>query len=401
MLKNWVLVLYGSSEAIDRDDPVSVPLNRSSSTALSTFSSSSAAAAAAGSAAAAAIGNVLRHQLSSSPSLIGSTPPSHAYPASSGPITPTTIITNAPLKPTKGGGKAKSQVGQGNGKSPARNKAQQTAGGGGGSGNRKGGKHDKNKESELNGGGGARKKQQPPVSSNTPVLSQQQYRKHGGNNQGSSSMKPTFRPKQPKKEVQVLNELQRKTTAADKTYKQTSEKTIKAPKQVKENANLMLRLQQQQQQLPPSPSSTNAPPTLSDGERQTGLTTSPSTASTASQTRLSKVLFQKYDRIQQVYPEFHPYVPPISEAEKKASLFLAMPNPNSKKQSAETGKAFRENGKIIFFSDSDFFPATTKPQLAPPQSPVMKKTMSSSSGGGKEQQRNGIEKRDNFVVKSV
>lgn len=333
-------------------------------------------------------GNVPRHQISlsapSSPGLIGSTPSTPAPPPP-GPITATiSHLATTTAKPTKAP-KIKSHVGQGNGKAPARNnKTQQQQQSGG---NRKGGKHDKNKEQDNSG----RKKQ--PVS-NAPALSQQ-YRKHGAaassnNNQGSTNVKPTFRPKQPKKEVQVFNDLQRKT---DKTYKslQGSEKTVKAPKQVKENASLRLH------QVPRT-SSTNAPPSApapastqySEGGDSYPLllTTSPSTASTASQTRLSKVLFQKYDRIQQVYPEFHPYVPPISEAEKKASLFLAMPNPNSKKQATENGgKVFRENGKIIFFNDPDFFPATTKPQQRPQQ-------QSPAVGGGmatavKEQQRNG------------
>lgn len=325
MLKNWILVLYGSSEPIDKNDPVSIPLNR-------TIIPS-----------AVAIPNTPRAQ----PAPSGSTT---AAPLST--TTTSTTTTTAP-RPAKGG-KAKSQ-----GKGPTRNKSQHQQ-----SGNRKGnGKQDKNEKSELN---GARK---------TPAVSQQ-YRKQGNG-------KPTFRPpsKQPKKEVQVFNELlQRKT---GKAYKSSSaaEKTIKAPKQVKENTNNM-RLQQ----MPRFSSSTNAPPSLvSQGDLT--LTTSPSTASTASQTRLSKVLFQKYDRIQHVFPEFHPYVPPISESEKKASLFLAMPNPNSKKQGAEGAKAFRENGKIIFFSDPDFFPATTKPQQQRP-SPI---SDGSTTTAVKEQQRNGIE----------
>lgn len=346
MLKNWVLVLYGSSEPIDKYDPVSVvhpTLNRSASASAPISNS-----------------NVPRHQVASSQStsswhtaMIGST---------AGPATTTTMVQQQ-----KGGGKIKSQVGQGNGKAQGRNKGEKQSSGG----NRKGGKqHEKNKDAESIGGNGNARKKQPGSSSATALS--QPYRKHG-NSQGSTSGggKPN---KSPKKEVQVFNELQRSKSTADKSsaYKsapqQTSEKTIKAPKQVKENANL-------RSQFPRTSSTTTSRATTMtvmvttttttraparQGDSFVTMTTSPSTASTASQTRLSKVLFQKYDRIQQVYPEFHPYVPPISEADKKASLFLAMPNPNSKKQGE--AKAFRENGKIIFFSDADFYPATKKPQ---------------------------------------
>lgn len=271
-----------------------------------------------------------------------------------------------------GKGKIKNQMGQGNGKSPARNKGQQ--------GIRKNNKQqEKGKESDS----GVKKKQQ--MSAAYTNGSSQQTRKNGGgggssvaNGQGSMS-KPTFRPpKAPRKEVQqAFNELQRK---GDKTLKSsaaaTSEKTIKAPKQVKEN-NSNLRSQQNQQGMRTSSTTTSAPqlPPRAGADEQDDMmgatmtvttTTGPSTASTASQTRLTKLLFEKYNRIQQFYPELHPYVPPISEAEKKASMFLAVSNPNSKKKQVGGDglggiPPFRENGRIIFFSDPDFYPATTKP----------------------------------------
>ena len=402
MLKNWVLVLYGSSEPIDKNDPVSVPVPHAPPQAINRTAGGGGVPSNAGGG-----GNLGRSGQPGSPAA-GSPIASTARP--------TTTATSMGLMTTTSNkqlskGKAKSQMGQGSGggggKAPARTKAQQQ-----GAGMRKGGgKQDKNKDSDNmgGGGGGSLKKKQPVSSSNagggaaTQTLSQQNPMRKNGIN-------PTGRPKSPKKEVQVLNELQRKS---EKAYKSSSaaansasggsgsstnggggvEKTIKAPKQVKENAN-NLRLPQlprtwSSTSWPPPPAGQAAPPamaTLGDAVRPSLTTSQPSTASTASQTRLSKVLFQKYDRIQQVYPEFHPYVPPINEAEKKASLFLPLPNPNNKKQAAgDTGKAFRDqnNGKIIFFSDSDFFPATTKPQLRPP-------TPITTTTAVKEQQRNGI-----------
>lgn len=325
MLKNWVLLLYGTSEPIDKYDPVSIPrpiLNRTATVSIPSKE------------------NVLQRG-----QIVAVSPSSAATTA--------TITTVGVVKNVKG--KLKNQVGQGNGKSAPRTKAQQQAASGnnrkGGGGN---GKHEKNKEDASS---GAKKKLS---SSNSSGSSQRKYQ--GSSNAGGVG-KSQQRQKHPKKELQALNELNRKSdkahkgsSAATTTSTAASEKTIKAPKQVKETTSL-----RSQYWAPPRSSTTTPrPPPPPPGEA-TIITTSPSTASTASQTRLSKLLFQKYDRIQQVYPEFHPYVPPINEAEKKASLFLAVPNPNSKKQSGDGVKSFRENGKIIFFSDPDFFPATTKP----------------------------------------
>lgn len=188
MLKNWVLVLYGSSEPIDKYDPVSVvhpTLNRSASASAPMSNS-----------------NVPRHQVASSQStsswhtaMIGST---------AGPATTTTMVQQQ-----KGGGlgKIKSQVGQssqGSGKAQGRNKGEKQSSGG----NRKGGKqHEKNKDAESIGGNGNARKKQPGSSSATALS--QPYRKHG-NSQG----KPN---KSPKKEVQVFNELQRSKGTVDKS----------------------------------------------------------------------------------------------------------------------------------------------------------------------------------------
>lgn len=327
MLKNWVLLLHGTSEPIDKYDPVSIPrpiLNRTATVSIPSKE------------------NVLQR---GGGSVVPVSPSSAA-------TTVTTTTTVGVVKNVKG--KLKNQVGQGNGKSASRTKAQQQQAGNGN--NRKGGgKHDKNKE-DSSSSSGAKKKLS---SMNSGGSSQRKYQ---GNSNAGGVGKSLQRQKHPKKELQAVNELNRKSEKAYKggsaatttTTAAVAEKTIKAPKQVKETTSLRSHYW-----APPRSSTTTPrPPPLGDASI---ITTSPSTASTASQTRLSKLLFQKYDRIQQVFPEFHPYVPPINEAEKKASLFLAVPNPNSKKQSGEGVKSFRENGKIIFFSDPDFFPATTKP----------------------------------------
>lgn len=316
LLKNWVLVLYGSSEAIDKADPISVSIPNRTQLNANTY---------------------LRAQESSS-SANGS---GHASPnpPPSATRAPPTAFTSKPEKSAK----IKIQMGQANGQEsapPVRGKSQAASE----VIKKGGGKFEKNQKESGNSPG---KKKLPLTSKDSTTAAGKSSRKQEKNNSGGVT-RATFRPKTAKKE-QFLNELNRKAILKNSN----SGKTIKAPKQAKENAN--------SRNLYSSRTSTQSATDEAVAEPKPTTTTSPSTASTALQTRLSQLLFQKYDKIQQVYPEFHPYVPAINEAEKKASLFLAVPNPNNKKQMGDGTKSFRENGKMIFFSDPDFYPATTKP----------------------------------------
>jgi hypothetical protein len=138
------------------------------------------------------------------------------------------------------------------------------------------------------------------------------YSVSGNNNRGT-----TLRPKQ--SNINLANGRNDKLQPSFSVLHEKS--AIKAPKQVKEH--------------PFATTSTTAATTKAEVYNQ------------SSNSRMLPNLFQKYDKIQHTYPEFHPYTGP-----RDSSMTVSNTNTN--------GKPSRENSKSIFYADNDYF-------AAPPQ----------------------------------
>lgn len=96
---------------------------------------------------------------------------------------------------------------------------------------------------------------------------------------------------------------------------------IKAPKQVKENAFTTADFDRNEKIHPPPTSNPNIPK-----------------------------LFQKYEKVQEIYPEFHPYDGPKYQSVTRGPFAVSI-NGN--------GKPSRENSKSFFFGDTQQYPAST------------------------------------------
>lgn len=68
-------------------------------------------------------------------------------------------------------------------------------------------------------------------------------------------------------------------------------------------------------------------------------------------------LFQRYEKIQEVYPEFHPYVGPVKSSTR--TPYGAASYSGSSALSTSHGKPSRENSKSLFFTDNNQLAGTS------------------------------------------
>jgi hypothetical protein len=162
---------------------------------------------------------------------------------------------------------------------------------------------------------------------------------------GNSNRGTTLRPKQTN-----INLANGRNDKLQPSFSVLHEKSaIKAPKQVKEHPFI------------------------------TTITTSTTPATTkadvynqSSNSRMLPNLFQKYDKIQHTYPEFHPYTGP-----RDSSMTVSNTNTN--------GKPSRENSKSIFYADNDFLAVTPQKKANQQVSSFVREHTSRITSG----QRNG------------
>lgn len=167
-------------------------------------------------------------------------------------------------------------------------------------------KNNKNKNGKNN----SKKERLTTPRPNMTTLLMRKYDYNAYSVSNSNNRGTTLRPKQTN-----INLAADRKDKLQPSYSVLHEKlAIKAPKQVKEH---------------PYPTTSTAATTRSEVYNQ------------SSNSRVMPNLFQKYEKIQHTYPEFHPYTGP-----RDSSMTVGNTNTN--------GKPSRENSKSIFYADNDF-----------------------------------------------